>query len=505
MIRRSLVIAWLIVLCGYASNAGAQARPTVFIHGFAAEASDWTATADRLKARVAIAPQMPKVSWREKFESQGKQVESQLASLATNSIAVGHSNGGVVAREWSRLRQLGGIVTIGTPHRGAPILTNLPGWAAFTGTTRGLVNQVFSAFGWSTDWTSILAIVRSALLVTSDYSLWSLTNLISVLGVTTVTPVMPQMMPNSAYLTTLNGSSNLSKEASRAPKRVGIVSVASNFYLAGPARAIAPDQADEIATTMYAASATLLFWGNYILLNAEPSDFDATDQALALIAVADQILAIDPTYCRMVSRVDLAACGENDGLVPVSSQSYPGAPNLLIHGPAHRREKQQSDDAFYAALVNYMNLTPGAYVPPTEPPPTAPPPPSGVMPGDPPGVIVYRGELDVNERLWPGDMVNSADGRLHFVYQADGNLVLYFGTGTSGWEPLWATDTDGTSPGFVTMQGDGNLVVYNRSSNPIWSSDTFWDGSWLVVQNDGNVVIYSPSGSAVWSTDTFVD
>ncbi len=49
----------------------------------------------------------------------------------------------------------------------------------------------------STDWTSILAIVRSALLVTSDYSLWSLTNLISVLGVTTVTPVMPQMMPNS--------------------------------------------------------------------------------------------------------------------------------------------------------------------------------------------------------------------------------------------------------------------------------------------------------------------
>ena len=63
-------------------------------------------------------------------------------------------------------------------------------------------------------------------------------------------------------------------------------------------------------------------------------------------------------------------------------------------------------------------------------------------------------------------MVNSADGRLHFVYQGDGNLVLYFGTGTSGWEPLWATDTDGTSPGFVTMQGDGNLVVYNRSGRP---------------------------------------
>ena len=123
-----------------------QARPSAFIHGFGAEPSDWAATADRLKARVAIAPHLPKVSWREKFETQGKQVESQLSSLATNSIAVGHSNGGVVAREWARLRQLGGIITIGTPHRGAPILANLPGWAAFTGTTKGLVNRAFSAF-----------------------------------------------------------------------------------------------------------------------------------------------------------------------------------------------------------------------------------------------------------------------------------------------------------------------------------------------------------------------
>jgi len=269
MMRRTLMAASIIGVCVSASDAAGQARPTVFIHGFAAEALDWAATADRLKARVAIAPHMPKVSWKEKFDSQGRQVESQLSSLATNSIAVGHSNGGVVAREWARLRQLGGIVTIGTPHRGVPLLTNLPGWAAFTGSTRGLVNEVFTAFWDTTDWTSILAIVESALLVTSDYSLWSLTNLISVLGVTTVTPVMPQMTPNSAYLTTLNGSSNLSKEASRAPKRVGIVSVASNFYLAGPARAIAPDQADEIATTMYAASSTLLFWGNYILINAE--------------------------------------------------------------------------------------------------------------------------------------------------------------------------------------------------------------------------------------------
>jgi hypothetical protein len=69
VIRRAFVIPWLILSCAYSSNAEAQARPTVFIHGFNAQATDWAGTADRLKARVAIAPYLPKVSWREKFEN----------------------------------------------------------------------------------------------------------------------------------------------------------------------------------------------------------------------------------------------------------------------------------------------------------------------------------------------------------------------------------------------------------------------------------------------------
>jgi pimeloyl-ACP methyl ester carboxylesterase len=503
MIRVAFSLCLVLVSSAVASTAEGQARPTVFIHGFAAEASDWSATADRLKARVSIAPHLPKLSWREKFETQGKQLQTQLGSLPTNTIAVGHSNGGVVAREWARLRQLGGIVTIGTPHRGAPILANLPGWAAFTGSTRGLVDAAFTAFSASPDWTYVLAVAKAALLITADYSLWSLTNLVSVLGVTSVTPVMPQMMPGSTYLTSLNGSTNLTREASRAPRRVGIVSIASNFYLAGPARAIAPDNADQIASTMYSASAALLFWGNYLLTHASPTDVRATDTGMALIAVSDQILAIDPTYCRMVSRVDMASCAQNDGIVPVSSQSYPNAPNFVIEGPAHRREKQKSDDAFYAALVNYMNLTPGAYVPPSTPPP--PSPGGDDDEDDPPGTVAYRGSLQTNKRLWPGDVVHSADGRLHLVYQGDGNLVLYHGLDGGPLEALWATGTDGTSAGFVAMQGDGNLVVYNRSGNPEWDSGTFREGSWLAVQNDGNVVIYAPGGSPVWATNTFVD
>ena len=59
--------------------------------------------------------------------------------------------------------------------------------------------------------------------------------------------------------------------------------------------------------------------------------------------------------------------------------------------------------------------------------------------------------------------------------------------------------------GFCIMQGDGNLVIYSNSNEPIWSSGTWqYPGSHLVIQDDGNVVIYRPGGTGIWSTDTWL-
>jgi hypothetical protein len=101
--------------------------------------------------------------------------------------------------------------------------------------------------------------------------------------------------------------------------------------------------------------------------------------------------------------------------------------------------------------------------------------------------------------LAPGQARTSADGRFTFVYQGDGNLVLY----QRGAGPLWASNTAGTSAGQTIMQGDGNLVVYDAANQPVWASGTVGNpGARLVVQNDGNVVIYSAAGAPLWATGT---
>jgi hypothetical protein len=260
---------------------------------------------------------------------------------------------------------------------------------------------------------------------------------------------------------------------------------------------------------MYGAAFGLIFWGNWVLVNSPFDDFAAISQAMSLLDVAGYILAIDPTYCRLVSSADMSECIPNDGLVPITSQTFPGAPNLMIEGPAHTQEKQQSDDALFMALTMFMHVPPRNAPAPSPAPPPAPAPdptpdpdPDPVPPPDGDPITISTGLLLPDQMLRPDDEVTSTDGRLRLRYQSDGNLVLYH----DGWTPLWHTHTDGTSAGFAAMQTDGNFVVYDAAGVPRWASGSSLGhpGAYLVVQTDGNVVIYDPDGTPLWSTGTSV-
>ncbi len=517
MTRLLLTIALAVAGGGFMAASAAAQTPTVFLHGLASSPSTWSGAASRLAARVPIAPKIPSLGWDNPYGVQANRLNADPAyrNLPSTTVVVGHSNGGIVAREWSRLHAVSGIVTLGSPNGGAPIVPHLPDWIAFNYGTSVLVSAVYSAFAVPTDWSGVIYAVASQLQATQGLSSTAVAYLAAKLGLRLGVPIATDMTPGSPYLRDLNSSGNLSREASHIPNRVGITSIAHNFFDAGWARAVLPDQADDIAVGQHLTEAALYGWAAKIMLNSEFDDFASLDQANSLLNLAAHIHAIDPTYCVLISRMDYSGCLANDGLLSFETQAYPNAVNVTIgldnNGPAHIQETSRSDAVLFQVFQNYMHVSPGAPPPPPPPPPPPSPPPSQPPPpSDPPPSAPPPGQrppaTDFGDVLWPFDrlradeMVSSGDDRFHFLYQQDGNLVLY----DENWRPLWDTGTWGTDPGYVELQGDGNLVMHNASGAVLWDVGVTAghpDG-WLVVQDDGNVVIYDGDHRPLWATNT---
>lgn len=107
--------------------------------------------------------------------------------------------------------------------------------------------------------------------------------------------------------------------------------------------------------------------------------------------------------------------------------------------------------------------------------------------------------------LLPGYVVQSFNSLFSLTMQIDGNVVLYNNDGS----PRYATNTEGVVPKGLYMQEDGNLVLYDVFSIARFASNTSGNpGAFLKVQDDGNLVIYqfgAPSETAqyaLWSSNT---
>jgi len=90
---------------------------------------------------------------------------------------------------------------------------------------------------------------------------------------------------------------------------------------------------------------------------------------------------------------------------------------------------------------------------------------------------------------------DNSHGRL--IFQSDGNLVVYNEFG----QPLWSTNTrfEGKQ---LTFQGDGNLVMADGFNRAVWTSNTSGTGFRMIWQDDGNLVISDLANHAVWATNT---
>ncbi len=101
------------------------------------------------------------------------------------------------------------------------------------------------------------------------------------------------------------------------------------------------------------------------------------------------------------------------------------------------------------------------------------------------------------ETLHPGQSMSAGSDIL--TMQADGNLVLY----APGRVPIWASNTWRNDGAQLVMQTDGNLVVAVPGGTPLWAAGTGGhSGSVLILRADGNAVIDAPGNVALWSTNT---
>lgn len=95
-----------------------------------------------------------------------------------------------------------------------------------------------------------------------------------------------------------------------------------------------------------------------------------------------------------------------------------------------------------------------------------------------------------NEFLSPGESLYSVNGNYRFINETSGSLTLY---DVSGNDPVKVWNHACGTEGRLVMQGDSNLVFYNKDFEPLYASDTGQLGRNGVfrVNNDGSLCIYN--------------
>jgi hypothetical protein len=112
--------------------------------------------------------------------------------------------------------------------------------------------------------------------------------------------------------------------------------------------------------------------------------------------------------------------------------------------------------------------------------------------------------LDKDQKLAPGEFRLSKNQKYKLTHQKDGNVVV------SVAQPLWSTQTAFKSTSHLTLENDGNLVLYDKNGkDKVWESKTAGSGGdFFYVGSDGNCCITDSGGAGegdnknVWETKT---
>lgn len=115
--------------------------------------------------------------------------------------------------------------------------------------------------------------------------------------------------------------------------------------------------------------------------------------------------------------------------------------------------------------------------------------------------------LNKGQTLSQNQFLSSNNKKFIAIMKSDGNFAIY-----NTDKMLWSTNTNGKGTGnkSITVQSDGNIVIYDSATpnrSALWA---MWNYAGvdrhqairLVMQEDGNLVAYSADGKPVWWSKT---
>lgn len=287
------------------ANTDPNGRDVVFQHGFMSAAETWSRMSPWMSDDFHLGCKLAySLTWKDRLPTQADTLRNRIRSHSTDSfLFIGHSNGGMISRVAAQKYPdlVSGVVTIGSPHLGAPLANNKA--AVLSAALTGL-----SAWGYSTcpkDWGLVcggVALFASATIP-----------LLVKFGADDAIPAFNDMKPGSNFHNTLNG-------AQEPFPRVGIQSYSKRLFVEWRVYGDMKDGPDGPAGGRYqvrkakAALATDVGCGVVgVLIGAGPAAANCAKRAAYRLAVTG------------FWNVAVSGFDKSDGIVPGKSQMYPNA------------------------------------------------------------------------------------------------------------------------------------------------------------------------------------
>jgi pimeloyl-ACP methyl ester carboxylesterase len=344
--------AWFtIAACAAAaSSASAQATPVLLVHGIFSDASTWNTALPVLNGTGSYSASAINLTWQNHLDSQASDVSSYLTNsgVGPSTILVAHSQGGLVSRIATRSTPVAGILTIGTPHAGAPIVASGPGLQADfleIDVDEALVvlnmpdfcdihpdDEVCQVPGEAVDY----AVVGLGLaeLAGDIWAEWTLSY-----------DDLHDMNPASATIAGLQSGFGSEQTGGR---RVSI-QVDDEEEWTGPFRFLygadlgstVSQEAENKASDMATIGLVLELWGIHLEATIDSEDADYFDEEEMAAAMQDMGFFLYD-FCPIDWNYNIVGSGSNDGIVPWTSQAMPGSNTVQLLFVAHNEETSQA-------------------------------------------------------------------------------------------------------------------------------------------------------------------